>query len=83
MTRELVRGWNLLQVPPGSVLATGVLPVDDGKLTAIYAWEAHTETWRRYLPQIDIPGLNTLTQLTDQQTIWILASQGLSLTLSV
>jgi hypothetical protein len=60
---------------------TEVLSVGNGKLRAIYAWDATKETWRRYLPGIDIPGLNTLTELTDQQTIWILASERFLLTL--
>jgi len=60
---------------------TEVLPVAYGKLTAIYGWDDDRRTWRRYLPGIDIPGLNSLTELTDQQAIWILASEGFSLTL--
>jgi hypothetical protein len=81
MVRELVAGWNQFQCPRGSMRLTDVLPVDNGKLTAIYAWDANRGTWRRYLPGIDIPGLNNLTELTDQQTIWILASERFSLTL--
>ena len=81
MVRELVAGWNQFQCPPGSMRLRDVLPVDNGKLTAIYAWDANSRTWRRYLPGIDIPGLNTLTELTAQQTIWILASERFLLTL--
>jgi hypothetical protein len=81
MVRELARGWNQFQCPPGSMRVTEVLPVDSGKLRAIYAWDVGRGTWRRYLPGIDIPRLNTLTELTDQQAIWILASEGFSLTL--
>jgi uncharacterized protein YkwD len=81
MVRELVAGWNQFQCPPGSMRLRDVLPVDNGKLTAIYAWDANSGTWRRYLPGIDIPGLNTLTELTAQQTIWILASERFLLTL--
>jgi hypothetical protein len=79
--RELVAGWNQVQCPTGSIRLREVLPVDNGKLTAIYAWDANKGTWRRYLPGIDIPGLNTLTELTDQQTIWVLASERFLLTL--
>ena len=79
--RELVAGWNQVQCPTGSIRLREVLPVDNGKLTAIYAWDANKGTWRRYLPGIDIPGLNTLTDLTDQQTIWVLASERFLLTL--
>ena len=81
MVRELAPGWNQFQCPSGSVRLTEVLPVDSGKLVAIYAWDADRGSWRRYLPAIAIPGLNTLTELTDQQAIWILASEGFSLTL--
>jgi len=81
MVRELASGWNQFQCPPGSMRLTEVLPVDNGKLMAIYAWDDDRGTWRRYLRGIDIPGLNTLTELTDQQTIWILASGRFLLTL--
>jgi len=81
MVRELVAGWNQVQCPTDSIRLREVLPVDNGKLTAIYAWDANKGTWRRYLPGIDIPGLNTLTDLTDQQTIWVLASERFLLTL--
>ena len=81
MVRELVAGWNQVQGPTGSMRLSEVLPVNNGKLRAIYAWDANWGTWRRYLPGIDIRGLNTLTQLTSQQTIWILASERFLLTL--
>jgi len=81
MVRELAPGWNQFQCPPGSMRLTEVLPVDNGKLMALYAWEADRGTWRRYLPGVDIPGLNTLTELTDHQAIWILASERFLLTL--
>jgi len=81
MVRELAPGWNQFQCPPGSMRLTEVLPVDSGKLTAIYAWDADRGTWQRYLPGIDIPGLNTLTELADQQTVWILARERFLLTL--
>jgi uncharacterized protein YkwD len=79
--RELAPGWNQFRCPPGSLRLTEVLPVDDGKLTAIYAWDSGRGIWRRYLPGIDIPRLNTLTELPDEGTIWILASERFSLTL--
>ena len=81
MVRELAPGWNQFRCPPGSTRLMDVLPVDSGKLTAVYAWDDDRRTWRRYLPGIDIPGLNSLTDLTDQQAIWILATEGFSLTL--
>jgi len=81
MVRELAPGWNQFQCPPGSMRLTEVLPVGNGKLMAIYAWNGDNGTWRRYLPGIDIPRLNTLTELTDQQAVWILASERFSLTL--
>jgi len=81
MVRELAPGWNQFQCPPGSMRLREVLPVDNGKLMAIYAWNGDSGTWRRYLPGIGIPGLNTLTELTDRQAIWILARERFSLTL--
>jgi hypothetical protein len=79
--RELAPGWNQFLCPPGSLRLTEVLPVDDGKLMAIYAWDPGSGMWRRYLPGIDIPRLNTLTRLPDEETIWILASERFSLAL--
>ena len=81
MVRELAPGWNQFECPPGSTRLTEVLPVDNGKLMAIYAWDDDRGTWRRYLPAIDIRGINTLTELTDQQTVWILANERFLLTL--
>jgi hypothetical protein len=81
MVRELAPGWNQFRCPCGSVRLTEVLPVNNGKLRAIYAWDEGRGTWRRYLPGVDIPGLNSLTELTEQQAIWVLASEGFSLTL--
>jgi uncharacterized protein YkwD len=79
--RELAPGWNEVRCPPGSLRLSEVLPVDDGKLMAIYAWDPDSGIWRRYLPGIDIPRLNTLTRLPDDETIWVLASERFSLTL--
>ncbi|MGQ9573648.1 MAG: hypothetical protein ACUVV3_10800 [Dehalococcoidia bacterium] len=50
---------------------------------AVYAWDADKGAWRRYLPDIDIPGLNTLIEVAEEQTIWILASERLSVTLPI
>jgi hypothetical protein len=81
VVRELAPGWNQVRCPPGSMRLTEILPVDNGKLMAIYAWDDDRGTWRRYLPGIDIPGLNTLTELTDKEAIWVLASEKFLLTM--
>jgi hypothetical protein len=57
--------------------------MNNGKLEAIYAWEAGSRSWRRYLPGVNIPGLNTLTRLPGGQTVWILAGEDFSLILPV
>jgi uncharacterized protein YkwD len=79
--RELALGWNEFQWRSGSVRLTQILPVDNGKLVAIYAWDVDSGAWRRYLPGIDVRGLNTLTELTGHQDVWILAREGFVLTL--
>jgi hypothetical protein len=81
VVRELAPGWNQFRCSSGSVRLTEVLPVDSGKFSAIYALDEGRGVWRRYLPGVDIPGLNSLTELTEQQAIWVLASEGFSLTL--
>ena len=58
-----------------------VLPVDDGRLLAIYAWDQASGVWRRYLPRVGIPGVNTLTEMHGGQTVWILAGRPVVLTL--
>ena len=81
-TRELVPGWNRIEHPGWSMRLAEALPVDDGKLMAIYAWDPDGGgRWRRYLPGVNIPGLNTLTELAGDQTVWILATQKLEVTL--
>jgi len=80
-TRELVPGWNRIESAGGGRLAEA-LPVDDGKLMAVYAWDPERGgRWRRYLAGVNIPGLNTLTELTGGQTVWILATQRVVVTL--
>lgn len=75
LVRELEVGWNRLEVGGQARKVTEVLPVDDGRLLAVYAWEQSSRTWRRYLPGIDIPGVNTLTEVGANQTVWILAAR--------
>lgn len=57
------------------------LPVESGKVRAIYAWDAEHGRWRRCLPAITIPELNTLHELPVDQMVWVLASKRFQLTL--
>ena len=57
------------------------LPVENGKLRAIYSWDGEEGRWRRYLPGISIAELNTLRELPVDQTVWVLASKRFQMTL--
>ena len=72
--RELVPGWNQVQGPSRSMPIAEALPVENGKLRAIYSWDGEEGRWRRYLPGISIAELNTLRELPVDQTVWVLAS---------
>jgi hypothetical protein len=76
IVRELTFGWNRLEVGSQAGKVTELLPVDDGSLLAVYAWNQGGRTWRRYLPGVDIPGVNTLTEVGAGQTVWVLAIRG-------
>jgi uncharacterized protein YkwD len=79
--RELEVGWNRLNVTGQARRVAEVLPVNDGRLLAMYAWDQGSRAWRRYLPGVGIPGVNTLTEMRAGQTVWILAGRPVMLTL--
>jgi hypothetical protein len=79
--RELEVGWNRLEMAGQARRVAEVLPVDDGRLLAIYAWDQGSGVWRRYLPRVGIPRVNTLTEVRAGQTVWILAGRPVVLTL--
>ncbi len=78
---QLGVGWNQVQVSGQARSVAEVLPARDGRLLAVYAWDQGRGVWRRYLPGVDIPGVNTLTQVGAGQTVWILAARPVVLTL--
>jgi uncharacterized protein YkwD len=82
LVQELEVGWNRLEVAGQARKVADVLPVDDGCLLAIYAWDQDNGVWRRYLPGVGIPGVNTLTEMGANQTVWILAMRPVVVTLS-
>jgi hypothetical protein len=59
------------------------LPLESEKLKAIYAWDAEDGRWRRCLPGIGIPELNTLRELAVDQTVWVLAIKRFQVVLPV
>jgi uncharacterized protein YkwD len=75
LVRELKSGWNRLEVGEQAGKVTELLPVNDGSLLAVYAWDQGSRVWRRYMPGVDIPGLNTLTQMSAGQMVWVLATR--------
>jgi hypothetical protein len=82
LIRELEVGWNRLEVAGQARRVTEVLPVADGYLLAVYAWDQTSRAWRRYLPGVGVLGVNTLTELGANETVWILAMRHVVVTLS-
>jgi uncharacterized protein YkwD len=82
VVRELDAGWNLLEVTGKAREVTEVLPVADGDLLAVYAWDQTTQSWRRYLPKVGDLGVNTLTEVGANQAVWVLAVRHVVVTLS-
>jgi uncharacterized protein YkwD len=74
LVRELEVGWNRLEVTGQATTLAEVLPVNDGSLLAVYAWDQGNRVWRRYLPGVDVLGVNTLTEVGPNQMLWILAT---------
>ena len=81
LAQELKSGWNRLEVGGQASEVTELLPVNDGYLLAVYAWDQGSGVWRRYLPGVDIPGVNTLTRVDADQVVWILATRRMVLRL--
>jgi len=75
LVRELKSGWNRVKVGGKAAGVTQLLPADAGYLLAVYAWDEGSGAWRRYLPGVGVPGLNTLTEVDPNQTVWILATR--------
>ena len=75
LVRELEVGWNRLEVGEQAGRVTELLPVNGGYLLAVYAWDQGSRVWRRYLPGVDIPGVNTLTEMRSNEIVWILAAR--------
>ena len=82
VVRELEVGWNRLEVAGRARRVTEVLPVADGDLLAVYAWDQGSRSWRRYLPGVGALGVNTLTEVGANQTVWVLAMRRVVVTLS-
>lgn len=80
---ELEVGWNRLEMAGQARRVAEVLPVDDGCLLAVYAWDRGAGVWRRYLPGVGIPEVNTLAEVGAGQTVWILAARPVVLKLAV
>jgi uncharacterized protein YkwD len=73
--RELEVGWNRLEATGQARTLSAVLPVNDSYLLAVYAWDQGNRVWRRYLPGVDILGVNTLTEVGADETVWVLTTR--------
>ena len=74
LVRELDVGWNRLEVTGQARAVTEVLPANDSYVLAIYGWDQGNRAWRRYLPGVNVLGVNTLTEVGPNQMLWILAT---------
>ncbi len=74
LVRELEVGWNRLEVTGQATTLAEALPVNDSYLLAVYAWDQGSRVWRRYLPGVDVLGVNTLREVGPNQMLWILAT---------
>jgi len=74
LVRELEVGWNRLEVTGQARTVTEVLPANDSYVLAIYGWDQGNRAWRRYLPGVNVLGVNTLTEVGPNQMLWILAT---------
>jgi len=75
LVRELEVGWNRVEISGEARGLAEVFPVSDGYLLAVYTWDQGNRAWQRYLPGVDIPGVNTLTEVGANQTVWILTAR--------
>jgi len=77
LLRELEVGWNRLEVTGQARAVTEVLPVNDSDsyLLAVYSWDKVNRVWRRYLPRVDVLGVNTLTEVGADETVWVLTTR--------
>jgi hypothetical protein len=51
------------------------LPLNDSYVLAVYAWDQGNRVWRRYLPGVGVLGVNTLTEVSANEIIWVLATR--------
>ncbi|HMO53495.1 MAG TPA: hypothetical protein PJ994_03235 [Tepidiformaceae bacterium] len=71
--------WNLVTwlgadgITPGAALTGAGGSADiSSQVTAIYGWDAATQTWQAYFPAgAGVPGANNLTQLRTGQAYWV------------
>jgi hypothetical protein len=75
LVRELEVGWNRLEATGQARTLSAALPLSDGYLLAVYAWDQGNRVWRRYLPGVDVLGVNTLTEVGANETVWVLATR--------
>jgi uncharacterized protein YkwD len=83
LVQELEVGWNRLEVAGEARTISEALPVAGGDLLAVYAWDQGSRSWRRYLPGFGVLGVNTLTEVGANQTVWVLAMRHVVVTLAV
>lgn len=67
-----MQGWNLISLPvtPSNITLLSVLSSISGDYNSVFVYNASTKLWFLYDPEIP-PWIDTLTQLTEKQGIWI------------
>jgi hypothetical protein len=68
---DLLAGWNLVSfnVHPASTEIEDVLGSIDGLYSLVYAWDAETDTWLKYDPNVEYG--RTLLNLDETMGFWI------------
>ena len=71
----LLQGWNNVSYLGASKPPSEALSQITGKYSAVYKWDAATQTYQLYAP--GVPGfVNTLTQINPGDAIWVNFTQG-------
>ena len=73
----LETGFNKVEWPgaDGVPVADALGDITD-RVAVVYAWNETAETWLVYVPDLlDVPGLNSLTNLDQARTYWIAATE--------
>lgn len=78
----LTNGWNLISLPlqPSNHAITTVLSGISGKYSAVWGWDASSQTWRSYFPSN--PGFSNLSTMDSGNGYWLYMTSPATLSVS-